>query len=295
MPAKLKLRFKDLPWLLDSALPQKSRISFWLQALDRAKSLRCILVNSISKEGGAGGDSPDDQQQYDYEYLPQDQQQIMLHVGPLLFNADASKKTATMWQPDKTCMDWLDKQSPGSVIYVSFGSWAAPIQPDRIRGFARGLEASGRPFLWVLRSHPSWRAGLPDGYAEKVSGRGKIVSWAPQEDVLKHEALGCYVTHCGWNSVLEAVRQGVRMICYPVSADHFVNCAYVVNVWKVGVELATSGQGDVKDCIERVMEGDEGRRLQRRVNVLRETVTVGEAMRAAKRNLTLFMDRINGS
>lgn len=287
LPAKLKLRFKDLPWLLDSALPQKSRIAFWLQALDRANSLRSILVNSIPNKGG---DSSDDQQ-YD---LPQDQHQ-MLHVGPLLLNDDDSKKTTTMWQPDNTCMDWLDKQSPGSVIYVSFGSWAAPIQPDKITGFARGLEASGRPFLWALKNHPSWRAGLPDNYIEKVAGRGKIVSWAPQEDILKHRALGCYIMHCGWNWVLEAVRQGLRMICYPVTADHFINCAYIVNMWRIGIELASSDQSDVKDCIERVMEGKEGKRLQQKVNELRETITVGEAMGVAKRNLNLFMGRINNN
>lgn len=286
LPAKLKLRFKDLPWLLDSALPQKSRIDFWLQALDRAKSLSSILVNSIPNEGGDSSD----QQQYD---LPQHQQ--MLHVGPLLFNDDSSKKTTAMWQPDNTCIDWLDKQSPGSVIYVSFGSWAAPIQPDKITGFARGLEACGRPFLWALKNHPSWRAGLPDNYAEKVASRGKIVSWAPQEDVLKHRALGCYIMHCGWNSVLEAVRQGVRMICYPVSADHFINCAYIVNMWEIGIELASSDQSDVKGCIERVMEGKEGRRLQQKVNELREAISVGEAMCVAKRNLNLFMERINNS
>jgi len=286
LPAKLKLRFKDLPWLLDSTLPQKSRIDFWLQALDRAKCLPCILVNSIPNEGG---NSSDDQHQYD---LPQDQQMLQ-QVGPLLFNDDSSKKTTSMWLADNTCIDWLDKQSPGSVIYVSFGSWAAPIQPDKITGFARGLEASGRPFLWALKNHPSWRAGLPDNYEEKVSGRGKIVSWAPQEDVLKHRALGCYIMHCGWNSVLEAARQGVRMICYPVTADHFINCAYIVNMWEIGIELASSDQSDVKDCIERVMEGNEGKHLQQKVNELRETITVGEAMGVAKSNLNLFMDRIN--
>ncbi|OEL35427.1 UDP-glycosyltransferase 82A1 [Dichanthelium oligosanthes] len=280
LPAKLKLRFKDLPWLISSsAVSQKSRIAFWLQIVNRAKSIRSILVNSIHGEGS------------DSDLYGPPQGQEILSIGPLLFNDDP-KKTTAMWQADQTCIAWLDKQSAGSVIYVSFGSWAAPIEPEKIRGFAHGLEASGRPFLWTLKNHPSWRAGLPDGYIEKVAGRGKIVSWAPQDDVLKHKAVGCYIMHCGWNSALEAARHGVRMICYFFFADHFITCAYMVNMFDFFFLLASSDQRSVRDCIERVMEGEEGRRLQQMVNKLRETITVGEAMSVAKRSLSLFMERI---
>ena len=283
LPAKLKMRFKDLPWLISSsAVSQESRLAFWLQIVNRAKSIRSILINSLHGEGG-------DSDLYD---PPQGQE--ILPVGPLLFD-DGSKKTTAMWQTDQTCTDWLDKQSVGSVIYVSFGSWAAPIGPEKISGLAHGLEASGRPFLWALKNHPSWRAGLPDRYMEKVACRGKIVSWAPQDDILKHKAVGCYITHCGWNSVLEAVRHGVPMICYPISSDHFINCAYIVHMWEVGIALVSSDQSDVKDCIGRVMEGQEGRHLRQMVNKLRETITVGEAMCVAKRSLSLFMGRIKNN
>ncbi|KAF8643499.1 hypothetical protein HU200_066849 [Digitaria exilis] len=280
LPKKLKLRFKDLPWLISSsAVSQKSRLAFWLQTVNRAKSVRAILFNSLHNEGG---DSDLYDRPHGHEILP---------IGPLLFNDDP-KMSSAMWQADQTCIDWLDKQSVGSVIYVSFGSWAAPIEPEKIRGFAQGLEASGRPFLWALKNTPSWRAGLPDRYIEKVAGRGKIVSWAPQDDILRHQAVGCFMMHCGWNSVLETVRQGVRMICYPISSDHFINCAYIVNMWEVGVLLVSSDQSNVKDCIGRVMEGEEGRHLQQRVNKLRENITVGDALRVAKTNLNLFMERI---
>ncbi|KAL6641168.1 hypothetical protein ACP70R_019349 [Stipagrostis hirtigluma subsp. patula] len=187
---------------------------------------------------------------------------------------------------------WLDRQSPGSVIYVSFGSWVAPIGPDKIAEFAAGLEAAGRPFLWVVKDHPSWRAGLPNKFTETVAGRGKVISWAPQEDVLRHQAVGCYVTHCGWNSTLEAVRHGVRMICYPISGDQLINCAYIVKMWEAGITLVSTDRSDVKDCIDMVMEGEVGRRLQDKVNELREMVMVGDARRIAKRNLDLFVEEI---
>ncbi|CAL5064828.1 unnamed protein product [Urochloa decumbens] len=282
LPAKLNLRFKDLPWLIsNSAVSQKSRLAFWLQIVNRAKSITSILVNSIPSEGG-------DSDLYD----PKGQE--ILPIGPLLLNDDSKKATA-VWQTDRTCIDWLDKHNVGSVVYVSFGSWAAPIEPEKISEFAHGLEASGQPFLWALKDHPSWRAGLPDRYIEKIGSRGKIVSWAPQDDILKHKAVGCYITHCGWNSALEAARHGVRMICYPISSDHFINCAYIVNMLEIGILLVSSDRRNVKDCIERVIKGKEGKHLQQMVNKMREAITVGEAMRVAKRNLGLFTGRMKNN
>ncbi|KAL6899543.1 hypothetical protein ACP4OV_006201 [Aristida adscensionis] len=220
LPSELELSTKDLPWLVGGAASQKSRFAFWLHTVDRAKSLRTILVNSFPGEGAGDSD----------RYEPPPGLRV-LHVGPLLLQC-CNNAAASMWRADTTCMDWLDRQSPGSVVYVSFGSWVAPIGPEKIAEFAAGLEAAGRPFLWVLKDHPSWRAGLPGRFAENVAGRGKIVSWAPQEDVLRHEAVGCYVTHCGWNSTLEAVRHRVPMICYPISGDQFIDCAYIVKMWQ---------------------------------------------------------------
>jgi hypothetical protein len=271
--------------------------------VDRAKRLPAILVNSFPGEGAGDSD----------RYDPPPGQRI-LHVGPL-FNVNVSlaagaaenngsscvplekpnaAAATTMWQADSTCMDWLDRRSPGSVVYVSFGSWVAPIGPERMAEFALGLQAAGRPFLWVLKNHPSWRAGLPDRFVETVAssrGIGKIVPWAPQEEVLGHHAVGCYITHCGWNSTLEAVRHRVRMICYPISGDQFINCAYIVKMWEAGMAMDSTDRDGVKDCIERVMEGEEGRRLQEKVNGM-EKVVAGEARSIAKRNLDLFINGI---
>jgi len=149
LPAKLKLRFKDLPWLISSsAVSQESRLAFWLQIVNRVKSIRSILINSLHGEGG-------DSDLYD---PPQGQE--ILPVGPLLFD-DGSKKTTAMWQTDQTCTDWLDKQSVGSVIYVSFGSWAAPIGPEknkRTRTWFGGLRTPilvGSQEPPIMESRPS--------------------------------------------------------------------------------------------------------------------------------------------
>lgn len=279
-----------LPWLVGCAATQEARFAFWLQILQRAKSLRCILVNSFHGEAPGLQDSKP-------HHASQGMQ--ILQIGPLLSDGlDSLKghpqklpatKNPSMWQADGSCMDWLDQQRPGSVIYVSFGTWVAPIGRDEINELALGLQATGRPFLWVLKNDPSWRAGLPAGYLETVVGRGKIVAWAPQGGVLGHEAVGCYLTHCGWNSTLEAIQNGVRLLCYPVSGDQFINSAFVVKMWEIGIRLPSNGQGDVRDCIERIMEGEDGKRLRGKVNGLRERVMVGEARSVAKRNLDAFV------
>ena len=285
LPENLQLGTKELlPWLIGCAASQKSRFAFWLQILQRAKGLRCLLVNSFP-----GEDSDQPQASHGLQ---------ILQVGPLsadglLENLHKSPaKNPSMWQADGSCMDWLDQQRPGSVIYVSFGSWVAPIGPDEIGELALGLEATGRPFLWVLKNDPSWRAGLPAGYLETVAGRGKVVAWAPQGGVLAHEAVGCYLTHCGWNSTLEAVQYGVRLLCFPVSGDQFINSAFIVRMWEIGIRLRSTGRTDVKACIGRIMEGDDGRRLRDKMHELRERVMVGEARSVSRRNLEAFVHGI---
>ncbi|XP_062183658.1 UDP-glycosyltransferase 82A1-like [Phragmites australis] len=301
LPAQVELRTKELPWLVGDSVTQKSRFAFWLQTLHRARSFRAVLVNSFPDEAGE-----------DVGHLSKQSPRI-LPVGPALLpglgssaertkgSTDAvaspqpcSNKNPSMWRADSSCIGWLDAQRAGSVVYVSFGSWVGPIGPDKIRELALGLEATGRPFLWALKRDPSWRAGLPDGFAERIAaaGRGKVVDWAPQEDVLRHRAVGCYLTHCGWNSTLEAVQHGVRLLCYPVSGDQFINCAYITGLWEIGLKLGSMSRDDVKDRIARIMEGDDGRRLQENVRLLREKVVTTEARRSADRNVRSFVDEI---
>ena len=47
-------------------------------------------------------------------------------------------------------MEWLNKQEPKSVLYVSFGTTTF-VEEEQIRELAIGLEKSGAKFIWVLR------------------------------------------------------------------------------------------------------------------------------------------------
>ncbi|CAO2150151.1 unnamed protein product [Urochloa humidicola] len=195
-------------------------------------------------------------------------------VAPL--NKLAPPAKATLYgelQADRQCLGWLDTREPGSVVYVSFGSFAV-VEPHEFVELAWGLALSKRPFLWVVR--PNLIRGfesseLPDGVLEEVGDRGMIISWAPQEEVLAHPAVGAFFTHSGWNSTMEAISEGVPMICHPLHGDQFGNARYVCDVWKVGVELEGNQleRGKIMAAVEKIMDSEEGREIRERINGLK--------------------------
>ncbi|CAI9787233.1 unnamed protein product [Fraxinus pennsylvanica] len=163
-----------------------------------------------------------------------------LSIGPLL-RSDTSKSCASggsFWVEDTTCLSWLDEKPDGSVIYVSFGSIAV-LSQDQLNELALALELSGRPFLWVVRSNlvNGSQAEYPNGFRERVAERAKIVEWAPQEEVLAHSSVWCFLSHCGWNSTMEGLSLGVPFLCWPYFADQFHNENYICDMWKIGLRL----------------------------------------------------------
>ncbi|KAF2294685.1 hypothetical protein GH714_015531 [Hevea brasiliensis] len=86
-----------------------------------------------------------------------------------------------------------------------------------------------------VRDNEVW---LPEGFEERIEGKGLIIrGWAPQVLILEHEAVGGFVTHCGWNSTLEAISAGVPMVTWPVSAEQFYNEKLVTQVLGIGVAV----------------------------------------------------------
>ncbi|XP_006664936.2 UDP-glucosyltransferase UGT13248-like [Oryza brachyantha] len=159
---------------------------------------------------------------------------------------------------------WLDARAARSVAYVSFGSVAEP-SPAQMAEVAEGLYNTGKPFLWVVRA--SETSKIPEDFAGKVAaeaGRGLIVAWCPQLEVLAHPAVGCFVTHCGWNSTTEALSAGVPMVAVPQWSDQTVNAMYISDVWRVGVRVRPDGEGVVRkeELARRVREVMEGERSE---------------------------------
>lgn len=163
----------------------------------------------------------------------------------------------SLYNAEENCLKWLDSQPSKSVVYVSFGS-ITQTSLSQLLEFRHGLVNSGQPFLWVIR--PGAIIDKQDGEEipkELLSGpkeRGYIVEWAPQEQVLAHHALGAFLTHSGWGSVLESIVAKIPMICWPYMGDHYINTQCVTKIWKIGVELEAWDRSTVEKAIIAVME-----------------------------------------
>ncbi|CAN6331587.1 unnamed protein product [Urochloa humidicola] len=154
----------------------------------------------------------------------------------------------------KHCLQWLESMKSGSVLYVSFGSMARTVI-SQIKEIALGLEASRRPFLWVIKSDneaSDIEKFLTGGFEERIRDRGLVIrGWAQQAMILSHPSLGGFVTHCGWNSTIEGISNGVPMITWPHCAEQFLNEKLIVDILKVGVPVG------VKNITSRTMEAHE--------------------------------------
>ncbi|XP_062169630.1 mogroside IE synthase-like [Alnus glutinosa] len=163
------------------------------------------------------------------------------------------------------CMNWLDTKEIGSVVYASFGSLAA-LGEEQMAEVAWGLKNSNCYFLWVVRA--SEEKKLPINFLQETTEKGLVVTWCPQLDVLAHKAIGCFMTHCGWNSTLEALSLGVPMVAMPQWTDQPTNAKFIVDVWKVGVRIKVDEKGivtreEIEMCVREVMEGERGKEMKK--------------------------------
>ncbi|KAI3522882.1 hypothetical protein L1887_00934 [Cichorium endivia] len=186
------------------------------------------------------------------------------------------------------CLKWLDGREPGSVVYVCLGSLTRASTQQSIE-LGLGLESTNQPFIWCVRNKTEelekWFS--EEGFEERVSNRGLIVhGWAPQVLILSHRSVGGFLTHCGWNSTIEAVSAGVPMVTWPHFADQFINQTFIVEILKIGVRIgveipvsfgeedktgALVKKEDVKTAVECLMdEGKEGNERRKRASELAE-------------------------
>ncbi|KAL4631949.1 hypothetical protein ACB092_04G016300 [Castanea dentata] len=170
-----------------------------------------------------------------------------------------------LFKPDvDACMKWLDTKETDSVVYTSFGSLAS-LGEEQMDELTRGLKNSNCYFLWVVRETEQKK--LPPNFLQETSEKGLVVSWCPQLEVLAHKAVGCFMTHCGWNSTLEALSLGVPMVAMPVWTDQPTNAKFIVDAWKVGVRIKLDERGiatkeEIELCIKEVIEGERGKEMK---------------------------------
>ncbi|XP_010530731.1 PREDICTED: UDP-glycosyltransferase 84B2-like [Tarenaya hassleriana] len=228
-------------------------------------------------------------------------------VGPLISPSLRNQEQTTldsqieMWKPDETCLEWLDKQEPSSVIYVSFGS-ILELSAKQMEEIATALKNLKAPFIWVVKKpeFPSEdrKGELPLGFLEETKDQGIVVSWSPQTKVLAHPSTGCFVTHCGWNSLLETIAAGVPVVAYPQWTDQPTNAKMIEEVFKMGVRVnpredGLLGHEELERCIGDVMFGPKSELLKRRCLELKlATKTAVSDGGSSDNNIQMFVDEI---
>nr|XP_016466961.1 PREDICTED: UDP-glucose iridoid glucosyltransferase-like isoform X1 [Nicotiana tabacum] len=265
LPELHPLRFKDIPFpVIDNTVPEPI-LEFCRAMSDIGSSVATIwntmedLENSLLLRV---------QEHYKVPFFP---------IGPLHKMAPSTSSTSLL-EEDDSCIEWLDRQAPNSVFYVSLGS-LVKIDDKELIETAWGLANSEQPFLWVVRpgsvSGFQWTEALPEVFEEMIGERGRIVKWAPQKQVLSHPAVGGFFTHCGWNSTLESICEEVPMICRPILGDQPVNARYLSQIYKVGLELEATERSVIEKTVRKLMLSEEGKDLKKRVVDMKQKIVAG--------------------
>ncbi|XP_006838761.2 UDP-glycosyltransferase 87A2 [Amborella trichopoda] len=190
-------------------------------------------------------------------------------VGPLI-PLPQENEFKTNARPEVDCSSWLDSQPHGSTLYVSLGSLVTV--PDRqMMELAFGLIESEIRFIWVARDPTR-------NLRDMCKDNGLVVTWCSQSKVLRHPSIGGFLTHCGWNSTMEAVLAGVPMLTFPINFDQPMNSKLVTDDWKVGLRVRSGpmgenelvGRGEIASLVRRLFDGEESKEMRRRIEKLKE-------------------------
>ncbi|KAM7479139.1 hypothetical protein LguiA_027352 [Lonicera macranthoides] len=218
----------------------------------------------------------------------------IIPVGPLVGqHISLDNNSLAIFKSDNSCIKWLNEQEPSSVIYISFGSIIEFSKTD-IESISSGLKNSKHRFLWVVKGENM----LPLGFLDETKEQGIIVKWCPQIEVLSHPSIGCFFSHCGWNSLLESITAGVPIIAYPQWTDQPTNAKLVTDVLRVGVRITRDEEGglssdEVAKCIEEVMNGPRSEGFKKNAAQLKSAAVEAVAEGGSSyRNIQMFVDDV---
>ncbi|XP_051131011.1 UDP-glycosyltransferase 76E1-like [Andrographis paniculata] len=260
VPEAYPLRYKDFLLPVTQEIPEP--VVEFIQTYTNVQSNAAVIWNSV--------ESLD---HWPLQQLLQRWSIPSFPVGPL--HKSAKLLQTSLIEEDNACLSWLDRQSPNSVLFVSLGSLSV-MDEEELINMAWGIAKSEQPFLWVL--HPNLLNGsdpiktLPQEFKEMTRKRGYMVKWAPQKKVLEHSAIGGFLTHCGWNSILEVLCEGVPLICRPSFGDHMVISRYITQEWKVGIEVEVKTEDGYERAVRTLMASEEGKMMKQRAVKLKQEI-----------------------
>ncbi|XP_058200922.1 crocetin glucosyltransferase, chloroplastic-like [Rhododendron vialii] len=302
LPGLPPLHARDLPTFMVSSTSDRASNFILLifkeliEALDDSETTPTILVNTFNT--------------LEPEALKVIEKYNLIAIGPLIPSAFLGGRDplensfrGDLFQKTKDYTEWLNSKPESSVIYVSFGS-IVNVQKEQMEEVARGLLETGCPFLWVIRTKENGEEEKEEdrlSCMEELEQQGKIVPWCSQLEVLSHPSLGCFVTHCGWNSTLESLASGVPVVAFPHWSDQGTNARMMADVWRIGVRVTKNEEGivtsgEVKRCIEIVMGGEEiGEEMRRNAKKWKDSaIKAVKEGGSSSENLNAFLDEFGG-
>ncbi|KAG2719433.1 hypothetical protein I3760_03G266200 [Carya illinoinensis] len=260
IPGMRDIRMRDLPTMVRATDPNDALFKLIFEAAKRAPEASAIVVHTFDALEQEVLDALFPMFRRVYAIGPH---QLLLNQSP---NDSLKSMGYSLWKEETECLSWLNSKAPNSVVYVNFGSLTV-LTPQQLNEFAWGLANSKHLFLWIIR--PDLVVGesaiLPPEFVVDTKERSLIASWCPQEEVLNHPSIGGFLTHCGWNSILESVCAGVPMLCWPVSGDQQTNCKYTCNEWGIGMEIDNDvKREELEKIVREFMEGDRCQKMRKK-------------------------------
>ncbi|KAM5579895.1 7-deoxyloganetin glucosyltransferase-like [Rosa sericea] len=263
IPGLKDIRLRDLPTNFQVTNPDDGFWNHCLEAIEGVQKAEAVVLHTY-----------DALEHHVLESLSSMLHQHVYAIGPLqlLLNQIPEHPLNpigySLWKEETECLQWLNSKAPNTVVYVNFGSLTIMTSSNLVE-FAWGLANTKLPFFWVIR--PDSVAGesaiLPPEFVAETKQRGLIASWCPQEKVLNHPAVGGFLTHSGWNSMIESVTAGVPMLCWPVCADQQTNTWSACNEWGIGIEIIGNEvkRDEIEMLVKQVMEGETGKQMRNKV------------------------------
>ncbi|CAL5209879.1 unnamed protein product [Lathyrus oleraceus] len=289
------LKYNEIPDFLHPYSKYPFLATLILEQFKNLSKVFCVLVDTY------------EELEHDFIEYVSEKSILMRPIGPLFNNPkikDASDiRGDFVKRDDCNIVEWLNTKPKGSVVYISFGT-IVYLPQEQVDEIAYGLLDSRVSFLWVLKPPPK-EVGrkphvLPVGFLEETSGRGKVVKWGPQEEVLSNSSVGCFLTHCGWNSSMETLTLGVPVLTFPAWGDQVTNAKFLVDVFGVGSRLGYSQiedklvtRDEVKKCLLEAMAGEKAEEFKKNAIKWKKAAEVAVATGGSSdRNLDEFMEDI---
>ncbi|CAH2051006.1 unnamed protein product [Thlaspi arvense] len=255
IPGMKEIRLRDLPSLIRTVDPNDILFNAVMESAQTAAKASANIIHTF------------DALEADVLHVLRSMFPRVHAIGPIqlhlnqISNLDEKLKSLgySLWREESECLGWLDSKEAQSVVYVNFGSITVMTEQQFIE-FAWGLANSRHYFLWIIR--PDLIMGesaiLPPEFSAEIKDKGLTVSWCPQEEVLNHPSIGGFLTHGGWNSIVESICAGVPMLCWPFGADQTTNCRYLCREWEIGMEIDKDvKREEVEKLVRELMGGEQ--------------------------------------